>query len=501
MKEQLAKTNQSLLTRREFIQRSAGLTALALLPACQLKSFHSSNKKIAVNDIQSKLNHTLVSSIEHPSSTEAVASIIRQAYRRRSGLAICGGRHAMGGQQFATGQPLIDIGHLDKILSFDTDRALMNVQSGIMWPDLIHGLHNLQNNSPQQLTIREKQTGVDLVTIGGSIASNIHGRGLTFPPFVSDIESLRLVDAQGEILNLSRQDNAELFSLVCGGYGLFGVVTEATLRLVPRRKVKRKVEIIPIRDLLDKVKSRIDEGYLYGDCQYAVDIERDDKAYPGVFSCYLPVANDVPLKPVIKKMSAETWGALYRILRKDKPRAFELYADFYLQTDGQVYWSDTHQLAGDFFEGYKEARDKLGGSELILEVYVKPENFVDFMAAARKDFIARGADVTFGTIRFIKQDTETFLAWAREDVVCIVVNLHVVHTQTGIKKVAGDFRSLIDTVLYFNGSYYLTYHRFARPDQLLKAYPLFSDFLKLKRKYDPATVFNSTWYEHYSQFS
>ena len=39
--------------------------------------------------------------------------------------------------------------------------------------------------------------------------------------------------------------------------------------------------------------------------------------------------------------------------------------------------------------------------------------------------------------------------------------------------------------LALGGSYYLTYHRWAREDQVFAAYPQFVDFLKLKRQYDP----------------
>src|SRR5207247_6017076 len=47
-----------------------------------------------------------------------------------------------------------------------------------------------------------------------------------------------------------RTENPELFRLVHGGYGLFGTVTAIQLRLVPRRKVERVVEIRTVDDLM-----------------------------------------------------------------------------------------------------------------------------------------------------------------------------------------------------------------------------------------------------------
>ena len=48
-----------------------------------------------------------------------------------------------------------------------------------------------------------------------------------------------------------------------------------------------------------------------------------------------------------------------------------------------------------------------------------------------------------------------------------------------------------------NGTYYLTYHRYARRDQVLSCYHNFVEFLQLKRKYDPEELFQSDWYRHY----
>ena len=47
-----------------------------------------------------------------------------------------------------------------------------------------------------------------------------------------------------------------------------------------------------------------------------------------------------------------------------------------------------------------------------------------------------------------------------------------------------------------HGTYYLTYHRFARREQVLACYPNFAEFLKLKKEYDPSGRFQSDWYRH-----
>ncbi len=151
-----------------------------------------------------------------------------------------------------------------------------------------------------------------------------------------------------------------------------------TLRLAPRTKVQRTVEVIAIKDLLPWVDKRVQQGFVYGDCQYSTDLETSAESHQGVFSCYKPVAADTPIPKDQKQLSSEDWAELYRLARTDKKKAFEKYSKYYLSTNGQVYWSDTHQLVGNF-EGYREAVEKERGTEMITEVYVSRDEFLPFM--------------------------------------------------------------------------------------------------------------------------
>src|SRR5258708_14682939 len=100
-----------------------------------------------------------------------------------------------------------------------------------------------KNGDDQTWGIAQKQTGADRLTMAGTIAANAHGRGLKMKPFISDVESFVLVDSTGTPKKCSRTENPELFSLVHGGYGLFGVVTSLQLRLSFRYKVEKVSQI------------------------------------------------------------------------------------------------------------------------------------------------------------------------------------------------------------------------------------------------------------------
>jgi FAD/FMN-containing dehydrogenase len=348
-----------------------------------------------------------------------------------------------------------------------------------------------------------KQTGADRLCLGGALGANAHGRGLTFKPMIADVESFRLVDASGDVKVCSRTQNSELFRLAIGGYGLFGVIGSVTLRLMPRRKLERVVEIIDIADLMPAFEQRIADGYLYGDCQFSIDAGSTRFLREGVFSCYRPVEDSVPAAEKQKQLTDDEWRNLYYLSHADPARAYEVYTSYYLSTSGQIYWSDTHQLS-TYFDDYHRAIDARTnaawpGTEMITEVYVPRAELPALLSRLADDFRRHEVTVIYGTIRLIEKDDESFLPWAKEAWVCVVMNLHVAHNPQGIEKAANDFRRIIDRAIELGGSYFLTYHRWATRAQVDECYPQMAQFLDRKRTYDSAELFQSDWYRHYSR--
>lgn len=457
-------------------------------------------RAIWVNDTHSGLNRTAVSRVFEPRTVEDVVRIVQRSRSEGRPLAVAGGRHAMGGQQFLSGGTLLDMRRLNRVRSFDEERGLFQVEAGIQWPDVIRGYLKRPGGMPSPWGIRQKQTGADRLTIGGAVAANIHGRGLTAPPFIGDLESLEIVTADGEVVTCSREQRPELFRHVVGGYGLFGVVTAAKLRLTSRQQVERVVELREIDGLIDRLRERIAAGALYGDFQFATDPANANFLRAGILSSYLPTGDVRPIPARQRRLSQSDWNRLIELAHRDKTRAFEEFSDFYLATSGQRYWSDTHQL-NLYLESYHAALDQtLGcstqGGEMITELYVPRNRLSGFMDDVRRDFLRHPADVIYGTIRLIEPDTESALPWAREQYACVIFNLHVDHQAAAIADAACAFIRLIDHAIAHQGSYFLTYHRFARPDQLLTCHPRLREWLDKKHQMDPNRLFQSDWYQH-----
>jgi FAD/FMN-containing dehydrogenase len=481
-----------MLTRREFIRTTA---LFALAP----RILAEPEREIWVNDVHSQLNRTRVRELLSPRTRDELAEIVRSASRKGLPISVSGCRHSMGGQQFGTDSICIDTRSLNRVISFDQERGLIEAEAGIQWPKLIRSYLDDQRDSANQWGIAQKQTGADTFTLGGSLSSNVHGRGLAMKPLISNIESFTLVNADGKSIRCSRDENGELFRLAIGGYGLFGLISSVTLRLVPRQKLRRAVEIIRARDLPKSFEQRLAQKFLYGDFQFLVDEKSPDFLQRGVFSCYHPIDEHEPIVAK-KELRDDDWLELLRLAYTDREKAFKRYSDYYLSTNGQTYWSDTNQLSAYLPNYAQKLREQIGGEEsslIITEIYVPRTDLPEFLAQTAELLRSNHTIVIYGTVRLIEKDDESFLAWAKEPYACIIFNLLTLHTTAGIEASARSFRGLIDLAIARRGSYYLTYHKFAKLEQVVACYPQFKQFLALKRTYDPAERFQSDWYRYY----
>lgn len=121
---------------------------------------HSPHPSPLVNDIHSALNATRVAAIHQPRSLAGIRALIADAAERKLPVAICGGRHAMGGQQFAADAILLDMRHMRRVLAFDAAAGLVEAEAGIEWPELIDYLDTAPTpHGGQRWSIRQKQTG------------------------------------------------------------------------------------------------------------------------------------------------------------------------------------------------------------------------------------------------------------------------------------------------------------------------------------------------------
>jgi FAD/FMN-containing dehydrogenase len=482
------------MKRRNFLKGMAAAPLLASGTAFPVQ------KGVLVNDVQTGLNPTWVASISRPTSVGEIQSLVKDCAKHNRVLSISGSRHAAGGQQFATDSILLDMRAMNRVIGLDEKTGVLHVEAGIEWPELIQGYTSLQKENVRW-GIRQKQGGADRMSLGGALSANAHGHSLGSPPMIGDVEWLEIVTADGSAKRCSRRENAELFSLAVGGYGLFGIITRVGLRLVPRRRVRRHVEARTTAELVALIEGRTAAGAPFGYFQYSIDETSPDFLRTGILTTYENVPPETPMGTESADIDPKLLTALLEIAHRDRGSAYRRYAKLELAKDGNVEWSDLHQLSS-YPAGHHQGIEKwLGadsaGADLILEVYVPRNELISLLEEARRILLTAGTPLIYGTVRFTEQDKDSFLAWAKKRYACVIFSPHTSGETQALRKTGEVCRQIIRAANKRGGSFYLTYNRFATRDELASAYPQFPDFLNLKKQHDPHEIFQSDWYKYY----
>lgn len=113
----------------------------------------------------------------------------------------------------------------DHFIAFNSEAGLLQCAAGLTLEHLLRAM------LPQGWFL-PVVPGTCYVSVGGAIASDVHGKNHHLDgSFSEHVESLRLLLANGDILTCSASTNTALFHATCGGMGLTGIIIDATLRL------------------------------------------------------------------------------------------------------------------------------------------------------------------------------------------------------------------------------------------------------------------------------
>ena len=107
--------------------------------------------------------------------------------------------------------------------------------------DPLHELGQAMPNMPD----------IDEQTLAGSMATATHGSGAKLPALHANVQGLRLVTPNGEVIDCSRDKNTDVFKAAQVSLGALGVVTRYTLDNVPTYRLKRRTWAAPLDELLD----------------------------------------------------------------------------------------------------------------------------------------------------------------------------------------------------------------------------------------------------------
>lgn len=116
---------------------------------------------------------------------------------------------------------------LDRFIHFDKEKGILHCESGIL-------LRDIQRLIVPQGWMLPVTPGTQLVTLGGAIANDVHGKNHhRYGTFGNHITQLRLARSDGQIIECGPSKEEPWFKATIGGLGLTGIIMDATIQLRP----------------------------------------------------------------------------------------------------------------------------------------------------------------------------------------------------------------------------------------------------------------------------
>ena len=419
-----------------------------------------------------------------------LADLVARARRDHQHIAISGVHHSMGGHTIYPGGIVLDMLSFNR-MSLDEQKRILTVGAGARWSQIIPYL----DRHGQAVSIM--QTNNDF-SVGGSISVNCHGWQNDSQPICSTVESFRILTASGEILKCSRTENQELFSLALGGYGLFGVILEVNLWVVPNEWYVAEPHRVKPSEYNQRyhelTRNRADVHMAYGRINVAsIDFMRD-----GIVTLLKKTSSD---KSVIDTLTADKPNLLKRLVfRGGVGSAFGKNLRWLLEktigeTAGKVL--SRNQIMNEPSDLYA-TRDP-NSTDILHEYFVPAARIGEFVEKIRPIFLKHRPDLLNITVRNVEPDQDTFMRYATEEVFGLVMLFSHPRDATADTAMRQFTEELIDAALACGGRYYLPYRPHATLAQLQRAYPQAREFFTRKQRYDPDSLFENEFFLNYGR--
>ncbi len=149
--------------------------------------------------------------------------ILENIVKKSNNLIAYGNGRSYGDSALA--KNIIEVKPHNYFVDFEENKGLLTVQAGVLLSEI------LESFVPRGWFLKVTP-GTKLITIGGAIASDVHGKNHHVEGCFSEcVESFTIMLGDGSVVSCSREENRELFLATCGGMGLTGVILDAKIYL------------------------------------------------------------------------------------------------------------------------------------------------------------------------------------------------------------------------------------------------------------------------------
>jgi len=273
-----------------------------------------------------------------------------------------------------------------KIIFFDEKKGIIKVETGITIGEILD--YTVKKN-----WILNVIPGSRNVTIGGAIANDIHGKNHYKSGCFSKnlIEFSILTQKKGEVI-CSLKKNADLFKLTCGGIGLTGVISSATISLKKIRSpflLTKTIKCESINSMIKIFEKNFSSDYIVGwynffskKDRFIISISNHSVKKNLKWVESKPLNNFVP-SIMLNKFTIKLFNYLYFFLHKNSKK-IEFYKKFFFPLDKIKNWNKIYGKKGFFqYQFVIPQKNSAQNLKSIINI-IKKSKFIPYLAVIKK---------------------------------------------------------------------------------------------------------------------
>ncbi len=268
------------------------------------------------------------------------------------------------------GGVLWDSRGLDHFSAFDTNTGVLTCEAGLL-------LRDIQRVFVPKGWILPVVPGTQLVTVGGAIANDIHGKNHhVFGSFGDHVLSLRLLRTDGQVINCGPHEQHPWFKSTVGGMGLTGMITHASIQLRRIQGPLLEAENIPFKQLdaffqlADDSEAGWEHTVSWIDClntqgrgvfMRANHVSAQGGLLPSGAGLAVPL---VPPLSLVNQLTLRPFNlAYYHLQARKQQRVLVHYEPFFHPLDNVHNWNRIYGPRG--FYQYQSVVPREGGKEAV----------------------------------------------------------------------------------------------------------------------------------------
>src|SRR5262249_30127728 len=309
---------------------------------------------------------------------------------------------------------------------------------------------------PAGFSVAVMQSNYDF-SIGGTLGVNAHGWPVPFGPFGTTVKALRLMLADGSLVTCSRTENADLFGLVIGGYGLFGIVVDVDVEMV------ENVLLVPTYELMSASAAgrRFATGGKGPSVRMAygrLSVAREGYLQDGFVVSFRPATAQPSRPPPAQRSAAYIFlsrAVFRRQIGSERGKRLRWTAETVL-----LPRLGARPITRNTILSYPVAAladNDPGHTDILHEYFIPPERFQVFLAACCEIVPAAKQDLLNITLRYVEADPVSVLAYAPTARIAAVLLFTQPLTVDADRAMAAMTERLINAALTLGGSFYLPY--------------------------------------------